>query len=447
MAKRGRKTRYETYSGEEVKAIISGKEYGVKLHKSSKNYFAMLPCSTSPSGTKQYWLGSDIGIAVAKFWAYVQKIKTGKEIKIETQIEIITTPFPNYDLQTGEVEKNKVDYPIPESVFIEWLKKELKKPKELAKKTGISEFTEFGRLLAKDTNIPLKSLITNYLNKKKTISKISRQQAKRFFNTFIEIVECKNIDDISLKDIHKYEDYIHSQGLSSKSIKNQMNTVGTIINYNCGRYYSPHLIQVRDWIKGIDRPEEDKPYNPIIFILDDFNALYQVSPIKWKLFLLLGLNCAMNPIDIARLKIDNINMEEGTISFRRGKTGKVLAVSTLWERTKKLLIEYIEKERKINSKYVFVTKLGSPYSSKGITEAYDRTIRKNAKISKNVKFNHLRDTFATLAQDLGYPIEQINFVMGHQNKGVHDRYAVRNAKKLTQKMCNAVEKEFFKTNM
>jgi hypothetical protein len=51
-----------------------------------------------------------------------------------------------------------------------------------------------------------------------------------------------------------------------------------------------------------------------------------------------------------------------------------------------------------------------------------------------------------LAQDLGYSIEQINLVLGHHNKGMQDRYAVRNASKLTRTICEAVEKEFFSKN-
>ena len=439
--KTGRKVSYELYGGEEVKELIGGKTYGVKLDKTTKNYYAMLPTHT---GTKRKWLGSDLAVAVAKFTAMITKLKGEQEQFATVTTEVFASaPMGSYDLETGEYHGAKVSVQIKESEHIEWLKKELQDPKALAKKTGLEFFAQIDRLMIKEDDIPLKDLLTNYLNKKKTISKVEEQQSKRFFNEFIKEIDCKYVDEISLKDIIAYEDYLHSLDLSPKSITNKMNKVSTIINYNLGRYENTHLQQVRNWLKGLDRPESDKPFNPSLMSLENFNKLYEVSDIKWKLWLLLGLNCAMYPTDIANLKMENIDIEAGTIFYRRSKTGKVLAVSTLWKRTHKLLKQYIETERTGKSKYVFISRLGENYSPKGITEQFRRTVRKNAGLDKSVNFNHLRDTFATLGQDLGYSQEQVNLVLGHST-GINDRYAVRNASKLTKDICEGVEKEFYK---
>ena len=157
---------------------------------------------------------------------------------------------------------------------------------------------------------------------------------------------------------------------------------------------------------------------------------------------LMGINCAMTPIDFERLKKENINFAEGTVSFRRGKTGKVLAVSSLWSRTRKLLEKHLS-ERKGDSEYIFASCQGSPIRSRSISSLFNK-LREKLKIDDSVKFNHLRDTFSTISQDLGFPLERINLVMGHKNKGMQDHYAVRNCNKLTQEMCKAVEQEFFK---
>ena len=435
--KRGRKASYVLYG-----------------NKTSKNYYSMLPSSTAVSGTKKYWLGSDLSIAVAKFTALVKEIR-GEQEKFNSVHIVPDSIQEGFRVKEGRVKvselfKNRDKYTIipetkakiSEQEHIEWLKKEIQNPKKLARKTGIEALAQIDRLMIKEDDIPLKDLLKNYLNKKKTISKVEEQQSKRFFNEFLKVIDCKKVDEITLKDVIKYEDYLHSLDLSPKSITNKMNKVSTIINYNLGRYDNTHLQQVRNWLKGLDRPQSDKPFNPALMSLDNFNKLYEVSKLKWKLFLLLGLNCAMYPTDIANLKMENIDLEEGTIFYRRSKTGKVLAVSTLWKRTHKLLKEYIEKERTGKSKYVFISRLGTKYSPKAITEAFARTVRKNAGLGSDVSFSHLRDTFATLAQDLGYSLDQINLVLGHAT-GINDRYAVRNAGKLTKEICEAVEKEFF----
>ena len=447
--KRGRKVSYITYAGEEVKELIAGKEYGVKLHKSTNNYYSMLPDNTAVSGTKKKWLGSDLGVAVVKFRALVAEIKGEQEQFTETQIEIATEAFSPHDLRKGKIKTNRVKVPVKESEHIEWLKKELQNPRELARKTGIEEFIEFGRIIAKDTNIPLADLPENYVNKKRKISPTEARHAKAFFKEFLEVIECQYVEEVTLKDIHRYEDYLDNATkkdgtpLAPKTIKNRMNKVATIFSYNIGRYKNSDLIQVHKWLEGLERPIEDELFNPNVMSLENFNKLYEASQLKYKLMLLLGLNCGMYPIDITRLEKDNIDFEKGTIAFRRGKTGRVLAVSHLWGRTKKVLAQWM-KERKVDSNYIFISYLGVPYKgSNGITNAFNEQIRENAKVSKKVKFNHLRDTFATLGQDLGYTKDQVNLVLGHRT-GINDRYAARNASKLTKEICEAVEKEFFK---
>lgn len=463
--KTGRKANYITFGGQEVKDILNGREIGVCFDRSAESHYVMIPQQTGR--TKRKWLGKDAGKAVATFTAIVAELKEqqekftlatikDKDIAKLHKLKRKTKPVnsvqdlrhnlklraENKDIElidTGE----SITY-IPETLHIDWLITELQDPKALARKTGIEEFAEFGKLLAKDTDIPLQDLLDNYLNKKKTITQKSKDDSETFFDTFVSVIDCKTVDEITLKDVHRYEDYMHESGLAPKTIKNRMDIVSTIFNYNTGRYNSSHLIQVHRWLKGLDRPEQTEKFNPELMSLEHFNTLYKTANLKWKAMLLLGLNCAMYPVDLIRLKRENINFEDGTIAFRRGKTGKVLAVSTLWARTKRALKKYLDS-RKDNSPYIFLNLYKTNYQkSSGITNYFNESLRHNSGIPKAVKFNHLRDTFSTFAQDAGYSIEQINLVLGHINKGMQDRYAVRHANKLTGKMCRSVEREFFK---
>jgi len=455
MGKKGVKADYvkigSATNPTELQESVNGHILGISKNKHNNNYYTMIPKALLLKDAKRSkckWLGSDLEIAIARFNALIAQLKGKKETFINTTIKTTFNPWgygPAID-DSGNYIYSELTQPAKEQQYIEWLKRELQNPIELAKKTGIPELAELGTILSKDTNIQLKELMQNYLAKKKKISKKEEIDSGKWFNTFCKVIDCKTVDAITLSSIHAYENYIYSQGLAPKSIKHRLNKISTIFNYNTGRFNSVHLVQVHNWLKGLDRPEEDKPFDPSLLSKKDFNKLFEVSNIKWKAMLLLGLNCAMYPIDLSRLQKSNINFKDSTIAFRRGKTGKVLAVSTLWERTTKVLKEYLAT-RTDNSEYVFITQFGKGYRASGITNSFNQTIRKKAQVNEDVKFCHLRDTFSTLAQDLGFSIEQINLVLGHINKGMQDRYAVRQANKLTGRMCMAVEKEFFNNNL
>jgi len=441
MGKRGRRANYITIGTDEVRELLNGKEVGVSYSHSNQTYYTMIP---QPNGrTKRIWLGKDKQLAIAKFYAIVAQVRGEQENLVLVPLKLWTEkPVGTTEIVDGRTKRIPVDisHYVPESHHIEWLKNELKDPKRLARKTGIEEFAQFGQLLRRDT-IPVPDLLANYLSKKKQIGKHEEDNSRRWFDEFQQVIDCKTVDDISLVDIQRYEDYVHSLPLAPKSMIHRIAKIGTIFKYNRGRLSNPHVGIVHDWLCGLERPEEDKPYDPNEMSLDDFNKLFSAANLKWKAMLLLGLNCAMGPTPITQLQQKHINNFEST-AIRRGKRGRVLMVATLWDRTKEALQNYLET-RKDNSPFIFITRFGEPHESNGITNYFNETLRTKAGISADVKFNHLRDTFSTLAQDAGYTIEQINLVLGHVNPGMNDRYAKRQAKKLTGEMCFAVERAFF----
>jgi integrase len=458
MSKRGMKATFIEIGNKPIQDVVKGHLLGLSYNKSNNSYYTMIPKELLPKEqkrSKRKWLGSDLQLAVAKFWALITCLKGEDKnlIYVDLVLDSVESGYHIRGVETPAKVSSLINNPnvkyeefirakATESEFIDWLKKEIQNPKELARKTGIPELAEIGVILAKDTHIKLSELLENYLNKKKKITHKEASDSKKWFETFCKVIDCSFVDDITLKDIHSYEDFIHSENLAAKTIQHRINKISTIFKYNTGRFYSPHLIQVHNWLKGLDRPEADNPYNPSLMKYKDFKKLYAVCDKKWKSIMLLGLNSAMYPIDLSRLKKSNIDFNTNTTAFRRGKKGKVLAVSTLWDRTVNALQDYLAT-RKDNLEYVFLNRCRRPYKSWSICDYFGRRIRKDAGVDKTVVFSHLRDTFSTLAQDSGYTIEQINLVLGHINKGMQDRYAVRHANELTGEMCKAVEERFF----
>ena len=142
--KRGRKGDYENYGGSEVAEKINGKDIGVSLANYNKTYYTMLPQKSGR--TKRQWLGKDLQNAILRFRAIVAELKGEKEVMIQTTIKTATNPHgygPLIDWETGEDILHEFTHPASEEQYIQWLKKELQNPQELAKKTGLDAFNRF----------------------------------------------------------------------------------------------------------------------------------------------------------------------------------------------------------------------------------------------------------------------------------------------------------------
>ncbi|QDT66664.1 tyrosine-type recombinase/integrase [Calycomorphotria hydatis] len=81
---------------------------------------------------------------------------------------------------------------------------------------------------------------------------------------------------------------------------------------------------------------------------------------RTRLYLLLGLNCAMTQIDMSDLRYEEVDWENGIITRKRSKTSDCESVPevswVLWPLTQELL----KKERSTGSEYVLLTRDGQP---------------------------------------------------------------------------------------
>jgi hypothetical protein len=173
----------------------------------------MLPREWAGKGatrSKQVWLKSDLDNAVIRFRALVAELKGEAEITVDTTIKTAMNPWgfgPNIDPLTGEYIINEITQPASEEQYIQWLKKELQNPTELAKKTGLDAFNHFNQLVMQE-QLSLKELYNNYTNSVR-YSKIKdddeKQKTKKNWDTFVKLIKKTTIEQITLDDTKKYE--------------------------------------------------------------------------------------------------------------------------------------------------------------------------------------------------------------------------------------------------
>jgi integrase len=458
--KTGKKAAYIQYGGQEVKEIINGHEIGLSFDASTRSYYTMIPQKIGR--TKRTWLGRDQGIAIIKFRALIAKLRGTEEqytlVDIDEEKQIVTkvkiTGLPKsftledvvksdslHLIKTGTAVRFKeVDH-------IEWLKKELQNPSQLAKKTGLEFFNNVEKYISKKP-IPLSTLYDNYTHSKRYINSIDPDEmnkTKAAWDLFLSIISKTTLEQIVLDDIKAYETHLNSKGYSDKTISHYRNRVEKIFTYNLKKYVDEDVLYkvIKYFSKWDDlNIEGSSTISAQAISVADFNTLYERADTEIKAVLLLCLNTATYLREVSRFRISDIDLNEHTLMTQRNKTGKCRKYAYLWDRTIQALNAYLSP-RIIPSDYLFVASHGGFYANgSGLrTKIYD--LRKDTGLL-HIKFNFLRDTFETIGKEIGLAQYHIDMVMGHSSGKTDERYTHRRIHNELRNACLAVEKDFFK---
>lgn len=105
----------------------------------------------------------------------------------------------------------------------------------------------------------------------------------------------------------------------------------------------------------------------------ELEKLFSVADVTDTALLMLGLNCGFGNMDIGTLKLCDVNLEEGTISHPRPKTG-VNRDFNLWPETVEILKAYLTGHRGTSNenfaKLFFVDRRGNPMCWEQIDDIY-----------------------------------------------------------------------------
>ncbi len=455
--KTGIKAVYETQNGTEISDKINGRDIGLSYNKSKNSYYTMIPKELAGEGakrSKQVWLKSDLGNAVIKFRAIVKGLKGEAEKTVNVTIQTAMNPWgfgPSIDPETGEYILNKITQPATEEQFINWLKKELQNPHELAKKTGIDAFNHFYDYVQQE-QIALKTLFNNYVNSaryKNIKDDDEKKKTKKTWNEFCSLIGKTHLEQITLADVKKYETYLHSKKLADKTIHHYKNRVSKIFRFNLKNFDdTTKLLKVLDYFDKWESLEVNTSNTIAAQVVKykDFKKLYEAADKKGdlqvKAVLMLCLNTATYLREVARFKITDIDFGEQTLITKRIKTGNCSKIAYLWDRTIADLKAYLRTRNDI-SDVLFTSRHGSEYkNAEGLrTRIYE--IRKKCNLLK-VEFQHLRDTFQTIANEVGVSQYHSNLVMGHSTGRTSERYSHRRVHNELKEACLKIENEFFR---
>ncbi|HEV2294070.1 MAG TPA: tyrosine-type recombinase/integrase [Tepidisphaeraceae bacterium] len=326
---------------------------------------------------------------------------------------------------------------VDEAAAYRWFAERIHENKErVAMLTGIAQIAWLDDLKRPTTSPTLKEIGELYAAKP-GLSTNEAGRSRLFWSEFTRACGVERVREITHECVAAYETKIRKTGLSPKSMLHRFRKVRTILAYSIKRGRG-----VEDCRKALDitamlEVKEHTPLDPRPIAVDDFWKIYaaaeKAEDKTFAAMLLLALNAALYPGEVAAVKWEELDLRAGTFATRRSKTG-VSRVACLWAETVRAL-----KDLPRRGDYVFNTKVRS-YTVFSALDSW-RKYRTAAKLGDEIVFSMIRDAAFTIACRAS-TLDQARVLAGHRLPGASDHY-IRRAPQFVVDACRAIRAEFY----
>jgi len=241
-------------------------------------------------------------------------------------------------------------------------------------------------------------------------------------NKFLNFIN-KPIDEITKNDIKKYLEGI--KGPSSERI-----AIAAL------KFFFKNVTK-RKLFYGIEYPKRNFKI-PTILTRGEIKRMIEVTKNKkHKLLLKLAYGSGLRVSELVKVKINDLDLNEGLILVRSGK-GRKDRYSIIPESLKKDLIFYLDL-RKDSNPYLFsgMGNIGH-ISVRSIQKIVDKAT-KFAKLTKKVHAHTLRHSFATHLLESGTDLRTIQKLLGHkklETTQIYTRISTQQLKKVKSPLDN-----------
>lgn len=140
--------------------------------------------------------------------------------------------------------------------------------------------------------------------------------------------------------------------------------------------------------------------------------------IRNRVILMVFLDCGLRVDEVAKLKLEDVDTETGTVIVRRGKGGKGRVVH-IGSKTQKALYRYVTLCRKGSGDGLFLGRSGEPMNRDGLQTLI---MRLGVKAGIKVYPHKLRHTFAISYLRNGGDIFSLKYLLGHKSLSMVDCY-------------------------
>jgi integrase len=217
------------------------------------------------------------------------------------------------------------------------------------------------------------------------------------------------------------------------TLKNRITWIRTILHWG-EEYFGIKLAYGGQFDKPSRRAMQQGSKRRELFTPVEIQALLKHASPTTRCFVLLGINCAFGPGDIANIRKDEIDLAGGVHRHPRGKTS-IPRICPLWPETVKALKEY-KRPNVLLPDLFFVTRFGVPWVRESIkrdaagvvksTARTDAIAQEFEKLCKTAEvryrgFYAFRHTFRSVADEVA-DVTAIECIMGHLKPGMGGVY-------------------------
>ncbi len=270
-----------------------------------------------------------------------------------------------------------------------------------------------GYSVAEPQKIDITNLTALYLEaKKNTLHPLTYKIIVSFNdNVLYPTLGGKNIASLTKRDLLPVIKKLEERNLSNATINRYLTYLKAILNWGVQNDIIPS-----NPFAGVKKRKE-APYKVPIVTRAELERLLEVAPehLAWAMLVTFYTGCRPGPSELFRLKWDDVDWEERTLTIYGSKTERIRKVylnDTFFELLK-------EKYKNRDCEYI-VSYRGKPVGS--LKRAW-KTALKKAGITKRLRLYDLRHAFATYMLAHGADLKAVSEMMGHHStKTTADRY-------------------------
>ena len=230
----------------------------------------------------------------------------------------------------------------------------------------------------------------------------------------------KSPKEIANEDIKKYLEYLANRKVSNATLNLAINAL---------KFYYTQVLK-RKFFFDIKHPKKEKRL-PVVLTKDEIKRMLEVTAnLKHKLLMEIMYASGVRVSEIIKLKIKDIDLEEGIIRVNLGK-GKKDRQTILSKRAIGDLKTYLQK-RNDNNAYVFPGTQNKGHLSTRSVQKIVLQAAKLAGIKKDISCHGLRHSFATHLLEKGIDIRYIQKLLGHKRLETTQIYIKVSTQKLKE---------------
>lgn len=336
----------------------------------------------------------------------------------------------------------------------------------LVRRSGIKAGTDNVRVTVPSNCVTLGELMASFLTSKRS-QVTAKDLSPRTLGDYIQEIEkfvtfmkpATPVSGLGPAHFSAYMRHLVEERKLGRYARRRVRTyINTLLRHGVknGWFASPSV--GTEWVSPACDPESVrqaklragvKDYSDRIISGRELNKLLRRSTIVFKAIILIGINAALGPADIGRLRWRHINLKTGKLKFPRPKTG-VMRITYLWKKTRKALLNVREMNRDVaaiardgEDALVFRTRRNLPfYREREVHEEVEVEGKKMKKLVRiavenavsitfrrmvkeleleGIHFYRLRHTAKTLAKR-ARDKEATDLLMGHRDPSIGARY-------------------------